>query len=478
MKNIRERFEDNEIEIKSPNFLGIFYGILGTGTKSIKKYLNFSEDHILKNRSTYNLGIFSKILNKFDILCGLENFTKENTDKIVNYFFNTHLKFLVDDRIGEYESMREYAPEGAVSFLTIHQGKGLEFPCVIVGTLEEYPTVEKNEIQMKLELALTKSFEPEYRVKEFDFWRMYYTAFSRAKNLLALTCVENSSKPVPSLPFKRVYEDLKDIRSRDFELHKLHFEKIKETNIKDIFAFTSHIRIYNICPKLYKLQKKYEFVLPMKKGMIFGTFVHETLEDINRKIFRKENISEDIIKEIFIENYKNIYKKYKINIDKEVLISGEKSIEEYVKNYPEITENIKDVEVKLSLIKEKYILEGIIDLVLEKDGGLEIIDFKTGKRGTDEEGYINQLEIYAYLLKKKYGKEVKNGKLYYLGENKENRITEVYFTKERLSQAVKNFDKTAEKIINKNFECSFDEKSRKCNLCYLKNYCIEEMNNV
>ena len=478
MKNIRERFNDDEIEIKSPNFLGIFYSILGTGTKSIKKYLNFSEDHILKNRSTYNLGIFSKILNKFDILCGLENFTKENTEKIINYFFNTHLKFLIDDRIGEYESMREYAPEGAVSFLTIHQGKGLEFPCVIVGTLEEYPTVEKNEIQMKLELALTKSFEPEYRVKEFDFWRMYYTAFSRAKNLLALTCVENSSKPVPSLPFKRVYEDLKDIRSRDFELHKLHFEKIKETNIKDIFAFTSHIRIYNICPKLYKLQKKYEFVLPMKKGMIFGTLVHETLEDINRKIFRKENISEDIIKEIFIENYKNIYKKYKINIDKDVLILGEKSIEEYVKNYPEITENIKDVEVKLSLIKEKYILEGIIDLVLEKDGGLEIVDFKTGKRRTDEEGYINQLEIYAYLLKKKYGKEVKSGKLYYLGENKENRITEVYFTKERLSQAVKNFDKTAEKIINKNFECSFDEKSRKCNSCYLKNYCIEEMNNV
>ena len=478
MKNIRERFDNDEIQIKSPNFLGIFYGILGTGTKSIKKYLNFSEDHILKNRSTYNLGIFSKILNKFDILCGLENFTKENTDKIINYFFNTHLKFLVDDRIGEYESMREYAPEGAVSFLTIHQGKGLEFPCVIVGTLEEYPTVEKNEIQMKLELALTKTFEPEYRVKEFDFWRMYYTAFSRAKNLLALTCVENSSKPVPSLPFKRVYEDLKDIRSRDFELHKLHFEKIKETNIKDIFAFTSHIRIYNICPKLYKMQKKYEFVLPMKKGMIFGTLVHETLEDINRKIFRKENISEEIIKEIFIENYKNIYKKYKINIDKEVLILGEKSIEEYVKNYKEITENIKDVEVKLSLIKEKYILEGIIDLVLEKDDELEIVDFKTGKRGNDEEGYINQLEIYAYLLKEKYGKEVRRGKLYYLGENKENRITEVYFTKERLSQAVKDFDETAEKIINKDFQCRFNEKSRKCNSCYLKNYCIEEMNDV
>ena len=275
-----------------------------------------------------------------------------------------------------------------------------------------------------------------------------------------------------------LYEELKDASDSDFEFAKLHFEDVKEINIKDIFAFTSHISLYNKCPRLYKLYKKYEFIPEKNKGMIFGTLVHETLEDINRKIFRKENISEDIIKEIFIENYKNIYKKYKINIDKDVLISGEKSIEEYVKNYPEITENIKDVEVKLSLIKEKYILEGIIDLVLEKDGGLEIVDFKTGKRGTDEEGYINQLEIYAYLLKKKYGKKVKSGKLYYLGENKENRITEVYFTKERLSQAVKNFDETAERIINKNFECSFDEKSRKCNSCYLKNYCIEEMSDV
>ena len=43
MKSIRERFDDNETEIKAPNFLEIFYSILGTGTKSIKKYLNFSD---------------------------------------------------------------------------------------------------------------------------------------------------------------------------------------------------------------------------------------------------------------------------------------------------------------------------------------------------------------------------------------------------------------------------------------------------
>lgn len=251
---------------------------------------------------------------------------------------------------------------------------------------------------------------------------------------------------MPSLPFKRVYEDLKDIRSRDFELQKLHFEKVKAINIKDIFAFTSHIRIYNICPKLYKLQKKYEFVLPMKKGMIFGTLVHETLEDINKKIFRKENISENTIKEIFIENYKNIYKKYKINIDREVLILGEKSIEEYVKNYPEITENIKDIEVKLSFIKEKYILEGIIDLILEKDGVLEIVDFKTGKRGAEEEGYINQLEIYAYLLKEKYGKEVKRENFIILEKIKKKELQKFILQKKDFLRLLKILTRQQKKL--------------------------------
>ena len=82
---------------------------------------------------------------------------------------------------------------------------------------------------------------------------MYYTAFSRAQNLLALTCIENNYKPVPSIPFKPIYEDLKDAVDGDFEFHKLGFEEIKKINIKEIFAFTSHISLYKLCPLLYKI---------------------------------------------------------------------------------------------------------------------------------------------------------------------------------------------------------------------------------
>ncbi len=225
------------------------------------------------------------------------------------------------------------------------------------------------------------------------------------------------------------------------------------------------------------MQKKFEFI-PMKNmGMIFGTLVHETLEDINRMTFNREDISYEKIEEIFAENYRNMQKKYKMNIEKEILITGIESIADYYNNYSEIYNNIKDIEIKLSLVKEKYILEGIIDLVTEREGILEIVDFKTGKRRGNEKVYINQLEIYAYLLKERYGREIRKGKLFYLGEEKENRITEIEFTEKRLKEAVRNFDETAEKILLEDFTCNFDESNEPCSSCCFREYCRAEIGN-
>ena len=39
------------------------------------------------------------------------------------------------------------------------------------------------------------AFEPYEVTKFFDFWRLYYTAFSRAQDLLVLTCDENKRTP-------------------------------------------------------------------------------------------------------------------------------------------------------------------------------------------------------------------------------------------------------------------------------------------
>ena len=110
-------------------------------------------------------------------------------------------------------------------------------------------------------------------------------------------------------------------------------------------------------------------------------------------------------------------------------------------------------------------------MVIEKEGKIQIIDFKTGKRSSKEKSYINQLEIYAYLLSEKLGREIESGKIDYLGESGENKITEIKFTKENIEKAIKDFDEIAEKILAENYDCSFDERNEPCISCIFKGYC-------
>ncbi len=79
-----------------------------------------------------NLGLFSQLLNKFEYLHHITVLQNEYLDLNLRQLFNRFLRFLKDGGINEYEDEAEYAPSGYVSFLTIHQAKGLEFPVALV----------------------------------------------------------------------------------------------------------------------------------------------------------------------------------------------------------------------------------------------------------------------------------------------------------------------------------------------------------
>ena len=112
----------------------------------------------------------------------------ENKIVMPEEFFNIFIKYLYIDGIGEYEDDSEIAPKGCVSFMTIHQSKGLEFPVVFVGSLGNNPRKDSDPLMMTAEMRFfrRKQFEPYSDIKYFDFWRLYYTAFSRPQNLLVL----------------------------------------------------------------------------------------------------------------------------------------------------------------------------------------------------------------------------------------------------------------------------------------------------
>ena len=446
------------------NMLSIFYDLFEF--QSFTKYIDLFENHILKNRKTYNLGIFSGLLLNFDTLCKVRKLNSKNFQKVIDYFFEHHLNFLKLHKINEYES-KDISPSGAVSFLTIHQSKGLEFPFVVIGSLHANLEIDNSQ-ERQLELKISQEYEPKERIKEFDFFRLLYTGFSRAKNLLALSCVENDY--IPSPIFKKIYKDLKDIRSSEFNYKDLHFDEIEESKVKKIISFTSHVALFERCPILYKFLKKYEFVKENNFGEFVGTLIHETLEEINKKIKNKVNLNENHIRNIYFKNYEYLLKKIDIIPNEDYIELGLKNIIDYFKNYKNIYQNIKDCEIKVSFIRDEYIIEGVADLVIEKDGELEIIDFKTGKLKENIEEYKSQLRIYAKLLSEKYKTKIQKAKLFYVTETKENKLIDVEIDEVSIENTIKNFDVIAQKIINDEFEIKNISK-KNCESCILKKYC-------
>ena len=164
-------------------------------------------------------------------------------------------------------------------------------------------------------------------------------------------------------------------------------------------------------------------------------------------------------------------KKIDIISNEDYIEYGFESIVDYFKNYKEIYQNIKDCEIKVSFIRDEYIIEGIADLVIEKDGELEIIDFKTGKLGKNIEEYKSQLRIYAMLLSEKYQRKIKKAKLFYITEKRENKIIEVPINEDEIENTIKNFDIVAKKIVNNDFEVEYIPKK----LC---ENCIFNLHNI
>lgn len=456
------------------SLLSIFYEIISL--EYFQNIFNKTGINVVENRESYNLGIFSKILKDFEILSKVEILTKENLERVIGYLFNNHLKFLKESGIDEYEDSKEQSPKGAISFLTIHQSKGLEFPVVVIGSLEGTPIKKENILDGDLEKAFENktSYEPLYRTDEFDFWRLFYTGFSRAKNLLILSCNENEKlkNPVPSLPFKRLYDQLPDIASGKLDFNSLNLDKVEESNLKEVYTYTGDIGLYRRCPFKYKMNKIFKMETSSGIGLIYGRLVHETIEKLHIEILEKgvENIIEEDIFKIYYKIYFTLKESTNISLGKTQLNKGLNQVNEYFIREKNMLNLLKYVEEKISTVEAYGILEGTLDMVLDNGDSLEIVDFKTGDVPSEEEyleSYKKQLQFYSYILEKKKKKSVTKGILYFI---KTGEKIEVDFHKEIIE---KNIEESKEIILNINSK-NFEEKiynKEKCKNCEFFHYC-------
>ena len=438
-------------------------------------------------RPSRNLAKLTQIIGKFeylhrvDVLDGTKYKGRRRIDANTELLFNLYLRLLMDGGITEYEDDSEYAPSGCVSFLTIHQVKGMEFPIVIVDSLSNVPRKNFNELMVKVEERYfhRPAFEPYETTKYFDFWRLYYTAFSRAQDLLILTC--NEDKRTPSKYFKDIYKELSPINSPDFNLQEFDFKPIKDVNIKNTYSFTSNITVYETCARQYKFYKELEFMPVHANAMLFGTLVHETIEDIHKAALRheEETITDENISKWFNSNYVSLTQTEHSYLSVPQKAAALKQVLHYVDRQGGDWSKVQQAEVEVSLVKPDYIIGGKIDLIRGEGNTVEIVDFKS-ERKPDMikmrerlEQYRRQLNIYAYLVEQRTGQKVSKMHLYYTAEEEGVPTITYPYQKTAIEGTMAAFDDTVHKIMKKDFhKCSDDSKI--CRNCDFRYYCMNK----
>jgi len=432
-------------------------------------------------RPARNIALFTQAVNKFEYLHRITVFNAKFIDNDTEKFFNLYFRLLYDGGISEYEDDAEYAPSGCVSFLTIHQSKGMEFPIVLVDSLSNVPRKSHKDLLTEVETKYYKrsAFEPYDQTKYFDFWRLYYTAFSRAQDLLVLTCNETGGKqPCPSMYFREVYGELTNIEDDGFNLSEFEFKNVKDVNLKNTFSFTSHISVYETCSIQYKFYKELDFAPVRVNAMLFGMLVHQTIEDVHRAALRREEhlINPDNIVRWFDSNYTSLTKSERSYLAEVQRNSALNHVLRYAERQAGQWHLIQQAEVDVSLIKPDYIIGGTIDLIKGENDTVELVDFKSEKKPDifkDKERlehYRRQLQVYAHLVEERTGQKVSKMHLYYTGEQSGIPTISYPYQKTAVDATIQAFDDTVQKILRK--EYGHRAASQKtCEDCDFRFYC-------
>jgi len=480
--------------------------------KTVKKLIKTIKKHLDLSKKETAGQILYYFLEKFDLLAKLLSPSSSDAEKRaanISKFFDRLKTYEVDHEdaripsvvdwidlsreLGEspLASDLDWTEINAVNILTVHSSKGLEFPVVFLVNLvsQRFPSTERSE-QIPIPEDLIKEILPKGDYHEQEERRLFYVGMTRARDRLYFTAAdyygEGKREKKLSLFIPEALGSIKSVERKDVEqlsfLSYGHSQEIikskRPPKIKIDYLSYSQINTFKTCPRYYKL--KYILKIPTSPtaALSFGSSMHATMRDFYSQIKKGEKSSIKLILGLLNKNW--IDEGYSTKAHERKMRSrGEIYLKEYLKkefdsgNLPVALE--EDFTVPLILPRKKPLrIGGRMDRVdINRDGTLEIIDYKTGERIPSQRDVDKDLQLTFYALaaasirEKPFGRSPEEIKLSLYYFDKQERIS-TKRNQKQLEDAVKEIFDWRKKIENSDFECA---NSYMCKNCEYKSLC-------
>jgi DNA helicase-2/ATP-dependent DNA helicase PcrA len=320
----------------------------------------------------------------------------------------------------------------AVSVMTIHQAKGLEFPIVFVPCLVAMRFPSSKSGRKKNWLVPVDLFDrSRYEGRIEDERRLFYVAVTRARRALILTRFTNYSSGKRANPTPFLAELLREGRIERFEsLGKIarYVALHRKKEQPPLLTSFTDLSLYEECPYKYRLRLIHGFQPPLAPELGYGKSLHHIITCLARRVRKGGSSDRKAVDELLGSQF---YLPLAGKSAREMMVkAARRSLFGYVDGFGGELERVAESEARFEIPLENAILRGKIDLVLEandgeRDHGIEIVEFKTN---AEKQGDVNsemladsQVSLYIAAAEIK-GQRVKAASVHDLHENHRHKV--------------------------------------------------------
>ena len=254
----------------------------------------------------------------------------------------------------------------------------------------------------------------------------------------------------------------------------MNYRKVKvspsdETPTKPRYSLTSDILGYRICPRQYGFFNVRGYVPARTVQFFYGTIVHGVLDRCHHHF---QGLEDPKTKGILPDNadIETYFRQVAVSLKARGVTAINRRLKdqalEVLKKFnriegPDLYPRVIDTEHRVQSDREDYIVEGVVDVLVDAGGGVDIWDYKGSKKPDFSnkpllDSYEYQMRVYAWLYNKRNKEYPKKAILYFMNELRDaginsrppNALIEVDISPKSIRKALVEFDQTALEIKN------------------------------